>query len=84
MPRRTIPGIGTADLTPEQDVLARRILADPTRDPDVAVNEVCVLHALAVEVDATPALDEWGQDTWAVEREQARVEQEGVQTEIAA
>lgn len=83
-PVRHIPGIGTARLTPEQDVLAQNILADPSLDPQAAAEEVAFLHALAAEFDAVPHVHDGEPDTWAREREQVRERQFGEQLNLAA
>ena len=83
MPRRTLPGIGTVDLTEEEDVLCRRILANESLDPQAAANEVAFLVELSGAFNAAPFVPDGEEDTWAAERVQARVERETAQQVLA-
>lgn len=47
----TVPGIGAAGYTPSELALVDELKLDG--DPDTLLNELAVLHALKVELDAT-------------------------------
>jgi hypothetical protein len=65
MTRRTIPGVGSADYSPEEEHLVRELIAKGWH------NEVLLLHELKVQLDASPVESDpaWERRRAAVERE---------------